>query len=163
MLGVETLVAPGAALLGTALGAWLLDHYSGRRWLRQQQWAAREKRYIDLLVQLTKAELALQAQDEYYMEPGSQHVDHSKSERFMQLGSAAAEALRSVEELAGPAQVFLSQKAIDALRELVREDWNAAFGSAHPGEYIEKALSLVQNARATVVTEAKTQLNGSAA
>lgn len=151
-------VAPIAALVGTALGAWLLDHFSGKRWLRQQQWAAREKYYVDLLTHLTKAEMGLQGQSEYYHEPGSEYQNYSNDERFARLGRAAYEALHAVEELAGPARLFLSQEAIDALQTLVREDWNAAFDSAHSGEYIDKALPLVQKAETAVLAAAQTQL-----
>jgi hypothetical protein len=154
----DALIGPLAALLGTALGAWLLDRYSGKRWLQQQQWAAKQKYYGDLLQYLTKAEMALQAQSEYYMEPASEHRDYSGNAHFMKLGSVAAEALHSLQELTGPAQVFLSSRAMDALKNLVREDWNASFSASHTGEYVENALPLVQAARAAVVAEAKTEL-----
>lgn len=156
---VNVWVAPIAALVGTALGAWLLDHFSGKRWLEQQQWAAREKYYVDLLTRLTTVEMSLQQQSVYYEEPGSEYHDHSKDEKFARLSKSAYEALQAVEEIAGPARLFLSQDAIDALQELVREDWHAAYATVHPGEYIDKALPLVQRAAAAVLTAAQAQLN----
>ncbi len=159
-MGINVWVPAVTALTATALGAWLLDHFAGRRWQSQQQWAVREKRYTDLLAQLTKAEMSLQRQSDYYMRPGSEHDDNSKDERFLRLGRAAAEALHSIEELSGPAGLFLSQKAIDALDELIREDWHAGFDAAHPGEYIEKALPLVRNAQAAVLAAGRSEHRG---
>jgi hypothetical protein len=91
-------------------------------------------------------------------EPGSEHNDYSKDEHFNRLQSSAAQALKATEELAGPAQLFLSQQATAALHELVRDDWNAAYGAAFPGEYIDSALPLVKKAMLLVLNAAKTQL-----
>jgi hypothetical protein len=78
MVEMTVWVAPIAAVCGTALGAWLVDHFSGKRWQSQQQWAIKEKRYTDLLTQLMQAQMSLQRQSEYYDEPGSEHQDCSK-------------------------------------------------------------------------------------
>ena len=139
------------------MGAWLLDHFSGKRWLAQQQWAARERYYVELLGHLTKAEMSLQAQSEYYAAPGSEDYDYSKDERFTELGRTAGKVLHAVEELAGTAALFLSQKAIDALQELVREDWHASFDTT-PDEYLNKALPFVRTAKAAVLAAAKAEL-----
>jgi hypothetical protein len=158
----NALIAPVSALLGTALGAWAVDHFAGKRWLAQQQWAARERYYADLLTNLRKAELSLHAQDEYYIEPGSEHRDLSDNERFQRLGHIADEALETVQQLAGPAGVFLPQAAIAALEKLARENWHAAFTASFPGEYIDSALPLVREAKRAVLEAATSQLFRSA-
>jgi hypothetical protein len=155
-------VAPMAALVGTALGAWLVNHFSGKRWQSQQQWAIREKRYTDLLTQLTQAQMSLQL-SEYYEEPGSEHQDYRKDERFTELGRTASDALHAVEALAGHARLFLSQAAIDVLDMLIREGWHAALGALHPGEYIDKALLLVRTAQAPVLAATKADLSSAGA
>src|SRR5438874_3758268 len=95
----------------------------GRRWelKREITW--------DLLSHLAKAQVSLTAQSTWYMEPGSEHRDNSEDEGFMRLSRTASAALRAVEELTGPAQLFLSQEAIDALKELVREEWHAGYSA----------------------------------
>ena len=149
------LVAPIAALVGV----WLGTHLSRKSWLRQRQWTSREKYYLDLVTYLTRAELSLQAQSEYHEgPPGSEYGDHSDNETFRQLGRAASEALHSVKELTGPAEVFLSQGAMGALHELLREEWHANAAAVHPSEYIQKTLTLVRSARAAVIEAAKAEL-----
>lgn len=157
---INYLIGSIPALLGGALGVWLTDRYSSKRWLQQQQWTVRQKCYMDVLTQLRKAEMALQEQNVYYMEPGSEHNDYRKDEYFMKQGRAVAAALDSAQELAGPAQVFLSQKAIDALEHLSRENWNAGETAVCDADYIERVLSVVKTTRATVAAEARSELTG---
>jgi len=147
-------LAPIAALVGV----WLGNRLSRESWLRERRWTNREKYYLDLLSQLRKAELSLQGQSEYYEEPGSEHSDYSGDERFDRLGIAAGEALQSVKELIGPAEVLLSPKAIGAVRELVLEEWHASYEGADRGSYIRKVLSLVNSAQTAVIEAAKAEL-----
>jgi hypothetical protein len=151
-------VAPITALVGALGGVWLGNRLSRESWLRERRWASREKYYLDLLSQLRKAELSLQGQGEYYEEPRSEHGDYSGDERFNELGRAAAQALQAVKELVGPAEVFLSPKAIGAVRELVREEWHAGYEGADGAGYIKKVLSLVSGAQASVIEAAKAEL-----
>jgi hypothetical protein len=125
----------------------------GRRWelKREITW--------NLLSHLAKAQLSLTAQSTYYMEPGSEHCDNSEDAGFAKLSRTASAALRAVEELTGPAQLFLSQEAIDALQRLAREEWHADYSAgADRLGYIDKTLPLVQQAQATVLAAAKAEL-----
>jgi len=158
---IDIWVGPISALAGTGLGAWLTHTLSAGRWLKQQQWAIREKRYMDLIEQLTKAEIALQGQSQYYAETGSEHHNYDHNAHFVELGDAAGAALRAVEQLAGPAQVFLSQRTVASVNELIKGDWSAAYGASFPGEYIEVVLPLVRKAHETLVTEARAALTAS--
>ena len=126
----------------------------GRRWelKREITW--------DLLSHLRKAQISLSTQSaDYYLEPRSEHRDYSEDARFAKLGAAASAALHAVEELTGPAQLVLSQEAIDALQELAREEWHANYDAgADRKHYIDKTLSLIQQAQATVLAAAKSEL-----
>ena len=152
-------LAPAAAVLGAFGGAWLGNRLSRDSWLRQRRWVNREKYYLDVLAQLKKAELNLTRQSEYFLEPGSEHRDCSDDPEFNRLGRNATAAFYAIEELAGPAEVFLSQKAITALQELVREEWNASYnaGGDRAG-YVQNVLSLIGSAQAAIIEAARVQL-----
>lgn len=125
----------------------------GRRWelKREITWT--------LLTHLAKAHVSLTAQSTWYVEPGSEHEDNSGNAAFAQLSRTAAAALYTVEELIGPAQLFLSQEAIEALQKLAREEWHAGYSAgADRLEYIEKTLALIEQAQATVLAVAKAEL-----
>lgn len=158
MAGAVQWVAPITALIGAFGGVWLGNRLSRKSWLRERRWTNRERYYLDLLSQLRRAELSLQGQSEYYQEAGSEHGDYSGEERFNRLGTAVTEALQAIKELIGPAEVFLSPKAIGAVRELVREEWHAGYDGADRGGYIKKVLSLVGSAQAAVIRAAKAEL-----
>jgi hypothetical protein len=125
----------------------------GRRWelKREVSW--------NLLSHLTKAEVSLVAQSGYFIEPGSEHRDCSNEPGFAELSASSSEALRTIEELAGPAQLFLPQEAIDALRKLAVDEWHAAYSSAGDRKgYIDATIPLVTHARAVVLAAAKAEL-----
>jgi hypothetical protein len=152
---IAAMIAAVSVLSGAAMTHWL----SQRQQRGQQQWDARERHYMELLRHLTKARLNLSEQSEYFDEPGSEYHDHSKNERFVRLGKAAHESLAALEELTGPARVFLSPKSISALEEMRRGTWHASMGASHIGEYIAAAVKLVEKAEAEVLAAAKTHLN----
>jgi hypothetical protein len=152
-------VAPIFALIGTALGAWLVDRFAGKRWLIQQQWESREKHYVALLDQLRRAELALRQQDDYYIEPGSEHRDHRGNAHFNQLEVTASKALPSVKELTGPAILFISDDVASALSELETEEWTASMYSSFPGEYVDMVLPKVKAARDAIKASGRIQLS----
>ena len=132
---------------------------STRHWLNQQQWSIREKRYAHLLSNLTKLRLSLQDRNNYFMEPGSEHNESlSESERFKELSRVGYESLRSIREQIGPASVFLSDKTIEALEELVREHWSVAEFSSCTADYVSSALDLVDAAYSAVLAEARNEL-----
>jgi hypothetical protein len=132
---------------------------SGSSWLSQQQWALREKYYVELLTQLNKLYLTLLDRSEYYLEPKSEHdMTIAEKPRFVALAKRGADALNEIRQLMGPASIFLSDSAIQSLQNLVRDHWNVAFDS-HPDEYVTRTLELVSKANAEVLAEAKKQLS----
>lgn len=152
---ITALIAALSALIAAAITHWL----SQRRQRGQQQWEARERHYMELLRHLTMARLNLSGQSEYFDDPGSEYHDYSKNERFVRLGKVADESLAALEELTGPARVFLSAKAISALEEMRRGTWHASMDAPHISEYIAAALELVEKAEAEVLAAAKSHLN----
>jgi hypothetical protein len=132
---------------------------STRHWLNQQQWSIREKRYAHLLSNLTKLRLSLQDRNNHFLEPGSEHNESlSESEHFEELSRVGYESLRSIREQIGPASVFLSDKTIKALEELVREYWSVAEFSICTADYVSSALDLVDAAYSAVLAEARNEL-----
>jgi hypothetical protein len=132
---------------------------SGRNWLSQQQWSFREQRYSELLSHLTKLRISLQDRSDYFMEPGSEHDEsRTEGENFKQLARRGYESYQAIRELIGPASVFLSANAIQALEELVREHWGVAEFSICAADYITSSLKLVDAAHAAVLTEARSEL-----
>jgi hypothetical protein len=132
---------------------------SGRNWLSQQQWSIREQRYSELLSHLTKLRLSLQDRGDYFMEPWPAYDQSSKEgEHFKELARRGYESYQAIRELIGPASVFLSANAIDALEELVREHWSVAEFSICTADYVTSALKLVDAAHAAVLTEARSEL-----
>jgi hypothetical protein len=124
-----------------------------------RRWELKREIIWDLLSHLAKAQVSLHAQDEYYIEPGSEDRDFSDNATFAHFGRTASVALHAVEELTGPAQLFLSEEAIAALKELAREEWHAGYGAGgdHKG-YIDATLPLIERAQAKVLAVAKAEL-----
>ncbi|VWX36527.1 conserved hypothetical protein [Limnobacter sp. 130] len=137
---------------------------SRKNWLTQQQWAIREQHYMSLLSHLMKLSLSLEDRNSYYMEPGSEHDrTRSQGEHFKELSRVGYESYQAIRELIGPASVFLSDKAIESLEQLVRDHWGAAEFSAGTAEYVSKALKLVEIAQSAVLAEARNELTHSLA
>lgn len=153
---ITAIIAAVSALSGVALAHFLAQ----RQQRSQQQWEARQRHYMELLRHLTKARLNLRAQADYFDDqPGSEHADYSKNERFVRLGEAAQESLAALDELAGPARIFLSPKAISALEEMKRATYGASIDASYAGEYAAAASKLIEKAEAEVLAAAKSHLN----
>ena len=148
------------ALLGAA-GSVLTVWIQSRHWLSQQRWSNRGKYYMELLSNLTRLKLSLEDRNEYYNEPGSEHdASRSESEQFKELSRTGHDALRAVREQIGPASVFLSDDAIEALEKLIREHWHTSESAACTAEYVSSAIDVVDAACTAVVKEAKNELTG---
>ena len=136
------------------------QHLSSRTWQTQQQWAARERYYIDLLTHLHQFRTSLESLFDYYLEPGSEHApDSSHGPRFKQLLSEASAAYLEARQLVGPAAVFLSSEATSSLDELFQAHWDlATFSATCTHEYVEGASKLAEDAYKQVLAEARTHL-----
>jgi hypothetical protein len=136
------------------------QHLSGRTWRSQQQWAARERYYSNLLTQLHRFKIALESLFDYYLEPGSEHTaDSTRGDGFKKLLADASTAYTETQKLVGPAAIFLSAHASVNLEELFRAHWNlATFSASCTYEYIEGASKLADNAYNQILAEAKTHL-----
>jgi hypothetical protein len=132
---------------------------SRKVWLSQQQWAIREHHYVNLLRHLTILRNALLDQSTYFIQPGSEY-DQSIAERphFQELARSADASYQAVRELMGPAAIFLSAGAIEALELLTKEHWHIENFSSCTEEYVSGALKLVEAAHSTILAEARSQL-----
>lgn len=151
-----------SGLVGAIIGAsasLLTVGIQFRHWLTQQRWNNRERHYMDLLSNLNRLKLSLEDRDDYYAQPGSEHIASlSEGEHFQLLSRIGYEALKAVREQVGPASVFLSPKAIAALEKLVTENWHASEGSVCTADYIRSTLPLAAAAYSAVLEEAKQEL-----
>lgn len=151
---IAAIIAAVSVLSGVAMTHW----FSQRQQRTHLQWEVRERHYMELLRHLTKARLNLYQQSEYFDEPGSEYQDYSRDERFVRLGKTAQDSLAALEELTGPARVFLSSKAIGALEDMRRGTWGASVDALHVGEYVTAAAELVAKAEEEVLSAAKSDL-----
>ena len=136
------------------------QHLSGHAWRSQQQWAAREKYYSQLLTHLHHFRLALGELFDYYMEPGSEHMpDNQRGERFHTLRGEAATSYGEVEKLMGASAVFLSSSTVAALDELFKQHWGLAnFAAVCTADYVSGANKLAESAYGEVLAQARGQL-----
>ena len=146
------------AVIG-ALASLTVVWIQGRHWLRQQAWSNREHYYMDLLAYLSKLKSSLEDRSEYYAQPGSEHdTTITEGVHFRELSNAGAEAIRRLREQVGPASVFLSAGAVQALETLIHEHWNVAEDAICTADYVGSALKVVNTAYLAVLTEAKEEL-----
>lgn len=132
---------------------------SGKNWLTQQQWTIREKHYVQLLSDLTKLKISLQARNQYFVEPGSEYnTSLEEQPGFLNASSNGSRALSAIDEQIGPAALFLSKKSIASLEKLVRKHCSVAEFSACTVEYVSAALDLVEVAYSAVLFEGKQEL-----
>ncbi|HLP97782.1 MAG TPA: hypothetical protein VK149_05005 [Sideroxyarcus sp.] len=133
---------------------------SGEIWRDQRHWTAREQYYSNLLTQLHLFRIALDNLSEYYLEPGSEHTpDHKQSERFRTLLASGYEARCEVQRLLGPAALFLSRTAVQALNEFEVQHWDLQnFGSSCTADYVHSAQELATKAYEQVLQEARKHL-----
>ncbi len=136
------------------------QHLSSRTWRSQQQWAARERYYTDLLTQLHHFKSSLESLFDYYLEPGSEHTpDSAHGEGFKRLLAEASTAYSETKKLVGPAAIFISIPATTSLKTLFTEHWDlATFSASCTYEYVEGASKLAEDTYSLVLAEAKTQL-----
>jgi len=136
------------------------QHLSSHTWRTQQHWANRERYYSQLLTQLHRFKIALTDLSDYYMEPGTEHVpDSERDEAFHKLLADASAANVELQKLVGPAALFLSAVAVEALDKLHKEHWGLANFEAHcTADYVSGAYRLVTAAYEQVLREARTQL-----
>jgi len=134
---------------------------SGAQWLTQQQWIIRERRYSDLLLELSTLQASLEDRLTFFLEPGSEDDPRIPDEpRFQELGKRGATAMDRIREQIGPAAVFLSSGAVAALKEMEERHWHAVhFDSANNEDYVQQASKLVETAIKVVLDEARADLS----
>ncbi|MCW0220380.1 MAG: hypothetical protein OJI67_18785 [Prosthecobacter sp.] len=132
---------------------------SGRTWLTQQQWSAREKYYTNLLTHLHKLRISLDDLQEYYFQPGSEHTpDSQQGKRFHVLLQRSNEAYNDVRRLIGPSSIFLSPGASAALEKLVDDHWSITHFSECTSTYVSAAHELSADVYERILSEARQQL-----
>lgn len=136
------------------------QHLSGRSWRQQQEWAARERYYSQLLTHLHHFRLAISGLSDYFMEPGTEYLpDKNQGERFRTLQQEAAKAYSEAEKLLGPSALFLSDAVVRALDHLFKEHWGLAnFGAVCTADYVFEAKELVEQAYTQILSAAKKEL-----
>lgn len=132
---------------------------SSKAWRSQQQWSALEQYYSSLLTNLHAFRLALSGLADYYMEPGSEHTPDSKQgKHFHDLLASSHESYKALQQLLGPAALFLSEQSIQALEELASKHWELAHFSSCTADYVDAARTFASTAYNEILSEAKNQL-----
>lgn len=138
------------------------ERLSSQTWRTQQYWSSRERYYSQLLTQLHHFNIALSdLASDYFMEQGTENMpDSERGEPFHKLLADASAANKEIERLVGPAALFLSAGAVEALDELVKKHWGLAnFEATCTADYVSGAHRLVSAAYEHVLQEARTQLS----
>jgi hypothetical protein len=145
---------------GVVVGLFLQHFFARGRWLDERRWNVREKYYLELVAALTKWKFTLQDRHTYYIEPGSENRDAeiTSGEDFKKLTQEGTEALQALRELAAPAALFLSDKTIDALRQLRHRHRAVGYDSMCNDEYLTEAIKLADAAQTAVLEEARRAL-----
>ena len=137
---------------------------AGKSWLSQQQWAIRERHYVDLLSHLTILRQSLSDRKAYFVYPGSEHDSGIDDlEQFKDLRARGDAAYAQLRILVGPAAIFLSDDVVRLLERLERDYWDVAEQAICTAEYTTQARQLVEEAQLAVLTAAKRELGGAAA
>ena len=119
----------------------------------------REKRYMELLSELTRLKLSLQDRSAYYDEPGPEHdASVPETSDFNALSQTGNEALRALRVQMGPAADLLSDNAITALEEMLGALWHTRESRLCTADYIRSSIVLVDAAYSAVLTEARREL-----
>lgn len=133
---------------------------STRTWRSQQQWAARERYYTNLLDHLYRFKTALESLFDYYLEPGSEQIpDQDRDDTFKRLTAETSVAYSETCKLVGPAAIFLSAQATTTLEELFKSHWDLTnFAASCNYEYIEGASKMADDAYRQILMEARVHL-----
>ena len=129
-------------------------------WLHQQSWYLKEKYYTGLLEALYNLKLSLSARLDHYIEPDSQYRDAQINENphFTKQINIGVEALQKLQQLLGPAEMVVSDRTIQALKDFYSTDWHASNFSACNKEYLDDVYASVEEAHKTVLEEARLEL-----
>jgi len=129
-------------------------------WLHQQSWYLKEKYYSGLLEGLYKLKLSLSSRLDHYMQTGSEYHDDriNESEHYKHQTTIGIEALEKIQELHGPSEMVISERAIEALNEFYGADWNAGNFSACNKEYLDDVYASVDKTYKVVLNEARSEL-----
>lgn len=135
------------------------DLLSSKTWRSQKQWSALEQYYSSLLTNLHKFKMSLSDLSDYYMEPGSEHTPDSKqSQHFHALLESSHASYKELQQLIGPAALYLSDGSMKTLDELVNQHWHLVNFSDCTADYVSAANSLASAAYTAILSEAKGQL-----
>ncbi len=129
-------------------------------WLHQQRWNLKEKYYSGLLNALFILKQSLIDRLDYYIEPGSEYKDNeiSKSDQFKALGELGYTAVKKIKELHSPAEIVISDRAIEALEMFYNEKWEASEFSACNNDYLKDMYQSVKKVHKIMLEEARLEL-----
>ncbi len=129
-------------------------------WVRQKNWELKEKYYTSLLEGLYKFKESLSSRLDHYIQSGSEYHDESthKNEHFIHHSNEGHKVYQDILRLHGPSEIVISRRAVEALNELYKVDWNASnFGSC-TNEYLTETYKAACAAYDVVLEEARVEL-----
>jgi len=129
-------------------------------WLHQQEWYLKEKYYSGLLDSLYRFKQSVLARLDYYIDPGSEYRDQEieKEEHFKRQLFIGSEAFNDLHRLYGPAEMVISERAVNILKKFYGAQWHASNFSVCSKEYLNDVYKAVEEAHQVVLQEARTEL-----
>ena len=129
-------------------------------WLHQRRWYLKEKYYSGLLAALYKLKYSLSDRLDHYMEPGSEYRDGqiNESSHYKNQIKIGFEALQEMQKLHGPAEMVVSDRAIQALNKFYSADWHARNFSVCNKEYLDEAYASAEKTHKAVLEEGRSEL-----
>lgn len=130
-------------------------------WLHQQSWILKEKYYSGLLEALYNFQSSLSARLGWYEHPGSEYRDEEieKKEHYINQSRIGSEAYNKIQQLHGPAEMVISQRAIEALENFYSLEWHGSNSSVCNKDYLMGTHALVEETRRIILEEARSELS----
>lgn len=127
------------------------------------KWSQREKTYYKILQSLGKWKDSLMDRLEYYIEPSSGYDDkHTETENYKNKDIIGADAYNEVRDHLHVAPIFLSNKTIEKLENLLREYYVISEHRAVTKEdYLKQSYKLVNETYSSILQSAKYDLKRS--
>jgi len=131
-------------------------------WLHQRSWYLKEKYYTGLLEALYELELSLSNRLDLYNEGDYQHADHLilNNPDYKKHSKTGRNAFKKLQNLQGPSEIVVSNKAIKALKNFYSKNWEVSHFTTFTEEYLDTLHASVKSTRKIVLEEARSDLVG---
>ncbi|WP_367866966.1 hypothetical protein [Pedobacter sp. WC2423] len=129
----------------------------------QARWSEREKFYYDILKNLGIWKDSLSDRLDYYQQPGSEYdTEHENKPYFLARSEQGRNAYQNIREQVNIGRIFLSDKSIADLEDLIGEYWVIREHRAVSTlDYLQLTSDIVRKTYSSILQDAKRDLNKS--